>query len=121
MIGPILAAGFGAIAFKLGMDAQQMREEGMGFGEIAARLPKSLYDTAAGAAEYVKDTVSGLCIFGCCDDDSACEERVRSKPKKKSAKKPAKKPAAPVGKKTPTKPQPKATPAAKENAVEQKK
>lgn len=117
MLGPILAAGLGAITFKLGMDAQRMSDEGMGCGEIAARLPKSLYDAAACAVGYVRDTVSGLCSLGCCEAaDSACEERVRSRPRNRksaSRKKPDKKPDKKPAPKDAAKDTPKAQPAPK--------
>lgn len=87
MLGTLLTAGVGALAFKLGMDAQQMSSEGMSAGEIIASMPKALYDTVANTASYVSDVVTSSvgCCF-CSDDDD--DEDTEAKPKPKSKAKP---------------------------------
>lgn len=60
MLGPIVATGVGALAFKLGMEAQQMSSEGKSAIEIATRLPERAFWVTKGAIESCYNYVAGL-------------------------------------------------------------
>ena len=59
MFGPIIATGFGALAFKLGMEAQRMKAEGKSTSEIIASMPGEAYNTVADAAKWCCETLCG--------------------------------------------------------------
>jgi len=50
VIGLLVTAGLGALAFKLGMDAQKMSHDGKSAGDIASAMPKDAVDTVKDAA-----------------------------------------------------------------------
>ena len=59
MFGPIIATGFGALTFKLGMEAQRMKAEGKSTSEIIASMPVVAYNTVADATKWCCET---LCV-----------------------------------------------------------
>ena len=60
MLGTLVVAGVGALAFKLGMDSRQKLDEGKNVGEVIASLPGDAVDTVASAAASCYDAVTGL-------------------------------------------------------------
>ena len=58
MIGTLLTAGAGALAFKLGMDAQRMSSEGKSAWDIAASMPRNAVTTVVGVYNACHDTLS---------------------------------------------------------------
>ena len=59
MFGPIIATGIGALAFKLGMEAQRMKAEGKNVPEIIAGMPAEVYKTVACATKWCCETFCG--------------------------------------------------------------
>ena len=57
MIGTIIAAGFGTVAFRMGMDAQRMSSEGKSVGDIVCGMPKSAATAFTDVAGAVKNAV----------------------------------------------------------------
>lgn len=92
MLGTLILTGVGALAFKLGMDAKQMHDEGYSAGDILTSMPCDAKDTLVCAYKKCRDTVCGW--FTCSDDEDEDEEETRpsksSKTKPKKAKKTSK-------------------------------
>lgn len=59
MFGPMIATGFGALAFKLGMEAQRMKAEGKSTPEIIASMPGVAYNTVADATKWCCEALCG--------------------------------------------------------------
>lgn len=59
MLGTLFVAGVGALAFKLGMDAKEMRDEGYSTGDILTSIPGKAKDTLVCTYTRCKDTVCG--------------------------------------------------------------
>lgn len=58
MLGTLIVAGVGALAFKLGMDAQRKSAEGKSAGQIAAEIPGEALGTVCGVGKEVCNAVS---------------------------------------------------------------
>ena len=79
MFGTIITTAVGAVTFKMGMEAQRMHSEGMSCGEIAASMPRAMYDTVACAVSYIKDS---LWPFGKGKSVKSAEHAGRPRPRK---------------------------------------
>lgn len=74
MFGCLIAAGLGALAFRLGMRSQEMSSSGKSIGDIAYSLPGEAFDIVKGAAKACGGCVSGL-VKGVLSKDGECEKR----------------------------------------------
>lgn len=59
MLGTLIVAGVGALAFKLGMDAQRKSAEGKSAGQIAAEMPGEALGIVCHVGKNAYSTVSG--------------------------------------------------------------
>ena len=60
MFGPIIATGFGALTFKLGMEAHRMKADGKSTPEIITSMPAEAYNTVASATKWCYETIRGM-------------------------------------------------------------
>ena len=81
MLGTLVVAGVGALAFKLGMDSKQKLNEGKNTGEVIASLPGDAVATVASAAVSCYGAVAGL--FG--PDKSNKQDNKDSKDSKENS------------------------------------
>lgn len=79
MLGALINAAVGALAFKLGMDAQRARAEGKSLGDVISEIPENAMETVNDCYEAVKSWFSG-------DDEEEEEAKPKAKTKAKKTK-----------------------------------
>ena len=60
MLGTLVTVGISALAFKLGMDSQQMFSKGKSTSEVVSSLPGNAVQTVASAVMSCYNSVAGL-------------------------------------------------------------